>query len=116
MKRALLFALLAAGCTVGPDYKQPDTPVPDSYGAPGQAEAPLSLPVAESADLSEWWKQFHDAELESLIGRALAQNPDLLTAESRVREAREQEIIAGASGLPHRAGRMLLIVQDRAAR
>jgi multidrug efflux system outer membrane protein len=100
MKRALLLTLLVAGCTVGPDYKKPDMPVPASYSAPSQVQAPLSLPVAESVDLTEWWKQFHDTELESLIARALAQNPDQLTAESRVREARQQEVIAGAAGLP----------------
>ena len=104
MKRALLLtplvAGLVAGCTVGPDYKKPDMPVPAAYSAPSQVQAPLSLPVAESVDLTAWWTQFHDAELESLITRALAQNPDQLTAESRVREAREQEVIAGAAGLP----------------
>ena len=100
MKRALLLCFLAAGCTVGPDYKTPDTPMPAGYSAPSLTPAPLSLPVAQSVDLSAWWTQFHDAELESLIARALAQNPDLLTAQSRVREAREQELIAGAAGLP----------------
>jgi NodT family efflux transporter outer membrane factor (OMF) lipoprotein len=100
MKRALLLTLLVTGCTVGPDYKKPDMPVPASYGAPSQVPAPLSLPVNESVDLTEWWKQFHDGELERLITRALTQNPDQLTAESRVREAREQEIIAGAKGMP----------------
>jgi NodT family efflux transporter outer membrane factor (OMF) lipoprotein len=100
MKRALLLCFLAAGCTVGPDYKQPDTPMPASYSAPTQTASPLSLPVAESVDLSQWWQQFHDAELENLISRALAQNLDQLSAQSRVREAREQEIIAGAKGLP----------------
>lgn len=100
MKRALFLALLLGGCSVGPDYKTPDTPMPAGFGAPGQTPSPLSLPVAESVDLSQWWKQFQDPELESLIGRALVQNPDLLTAQSRVREAREQEIQAGAAGLP----------------
>ena len=100
MKRALLLTLFLAGCTVGLDYKKPDVPVAGSYSAQSQVEAPLSMPVSQSVDLTNWWKQFHDAELESLIGRALAQNPDQLTAESRVREAREQEIIAGAKGLP----------------
>jgi NodT family efflux transporter outer membrane factor (OMF) lipoprotein len=98
MKRVLPLTLLLFGCTVGPNYKKPDMPVPASYSAPLQS--PLSLPVSESVNLTEWWKQFHDTELESLITRALAQNPDQLTAESRVREAREQEIIAGAEGLP----------------
>src|SRR6201985_247184 len=90
-----------AGCTRGPDYKNRDIPMRAQYGAPHQAEAPLSLPVAESVDLSQWWTQFNDAELESLINRALAQNPDLLTAQSRVRESRQQEVVAGAAGLPH---------------
>jgi NodT family efflux transporter outer membrane factor (OMF) lipoprotein len=100
MKYALFLVLFVGGCTVGPDYRQPDMPMPSGYSAPGQIQAPLSMPVAESVDLSQWWTQFHDNELESLIARALAQNPDLLTAQSRVREARGQEIIAGAAGLP----------------
>jgi NodT family efflux transporter outer membrane factor (OMF) lipoprotein len=100
MKRALVLCVILAGCTVGPDYKKPDTAMPAAYSAPGQTTAPLSLPVSESVDLSAWWQQFHDAELESLISRALAQNLDQLSAQSRVREAREQEIIAGAKGLP----------------
>jgi len=100
MKRALLFVLLAAGCTVGPDYTKPNVAVPAQYSAPVQTPAPLSQSVAEAVDLSQWWMQFHDAELESLIDRALKQNPDLLTAQSRIREAREQEVIAGAAGLP----------------
>jgi NodT family efflux transporter outer membrane factor (OMF) lipoprotein len=100
MKRALSLTLLLAGCTVGPDYKPPQTPMPAQYQAPAQTTAPLSQPIAESADLSNWWKAFHDGELESLINRALTQNPDLLTAASRVREARQQEIVAGAAGRP----------------
>lgn len=97
---ALLGIFLIAGCSVGPNYKQPDISVPASYKATTQTSAQLSTPIAKSVDLSRWWLEFHDPELESLIARALAQNLDLLTAESRVREAREQEIVAGAAGLP----------------
>jgi NodT family efflux transporter outer membrane factor (OMF) lipoprotein len=102
MKRVLSLLLVVAGCTVGPNYKKPDTAIPDSYVDMPQTatDAPLSMPIAQSADLSQWWKGFHDGELESLIARALAANPDLLTAQSRVREAREQEIVAGAAELP----------------
>jgi NodT family efflux transporter outer membrane factor (OMF) lipoprotein len=60
----------------------------------------MSMPVAGDADLSQWWSQFHDAELQSLVARALHSNLDLLTAASRVREARQQIVIAGAAGLP----------------
>ncbi len=92
MRRAgLLLALVCAGCTVGPDYKTPEIAVPAAFRA---------APPAEAADLTQWWTTFHDPELESLVARALKSNLDLLTAASRVREARQQEIVSGAAGLP----------------
>jgi multidrug efflux system outer membrane protein len=100
MRRAWPWMLVLAGCTVGPDYQPPQMPVAAGYSVPSQAAAPLSLPVAQSTDLSRWWTGFRDPELESLIARTLTQNLDLLTAESRIRAARQQEIIAGAKGLP----------------
>jgi NodT family efflux transporter outer membrane factor (OMF) lipoprotein len=96
-------ALLAlSGCAVGPNYKQPDIPTPEAYHElpASQADAPLSQPQARDADLSRWWTQFEDPLLDSLIARALQANLDLQTAASRVRQAREQEIIAGAGHLP----------------
>jgi outer membrane protein, multidrug efflux system len=101
-KSAYLAAMLLTGCSVGPNYARPDVAAPSAYqDLPAtKAQAPLSLPVASEADLSQWWMRFEDTELESLIGHALQSNLDLLTAASRVREAREQEIVAGAAGLP----------------
>ncbi|HEX4199862.1 MAG TPA: efflux transporter outer membrane subunit [Caulobacteraceae bacterium] len=90
-------AALLAGCTVGPDYRPPDIPTPPAYGDAAQ----INAPPASEAQLSAWWTQFNDPELNSLIGRALAGNLDLATAASRIRQSREQEIIAGAPGLPH---------------
>ena len=40
--------------------------------------------------IAVWWKSFNDAELDSLVERALRSNPDLRIAEARVREARAQ--------------------------
>jgi NodT family efflux transporter outer membrane factor (OMF) lipoprotein len=99
-ERALFCLFLVAGCTVGPNYHAPDIKPEDQFAALDQNGAPLSRPVAEAADLSRWWTQFHDPELESLIARALSANLDLLTAASRVREARAQEIVTGAAELP----------------
>ncbi len=102
MKRCIFIAaILLAGCTVGPDYHKPDVATAPSYQELSDAKAPFSVPVAGEADLSRWWLQFGDAELQSLIVRALKSNLDLLTAASRVREAREQVVIAGAAALPH---------------
>jgi NodT family efflux transporter outer membrane factor (OMF) lipoprotein len=103
MKRPILAAaLLLSGCAVGPDYRDPHLPTPSTYEdlPAAKAQAPLSVPVAAQTDLSQWWLQFNDAELQGLITRALQSNLDLLTAESRLREARQQVIVAGAAGLP----------------
>ena len=104
MKRLAAMAglCLLAGCEVGPDYMTPAVPTAPSYQELplNKAQAPFSVPVASAADLSQWWTQFGDSELQSLIARALKSNLDLLTAASRLREARQQVIIAGAAGLP----------------
>jgi len=92
--RAALIALLLAGCTVGPNYQRPATPVPPSFAEPHEAAA-----VSDS-DLASWWRQFDDPELDKLVNRALAQNFDVETAAARVREARAREIVAGAAALP----------------
>ncbi len=100
---AMLLSLMAlSACRVGPSYQKPDIAVPSQFGAipADQAAAPLSQPQATSADLSEWWRQFHDPELERLVERALQANLSLQSAESRIRQAREQVIVAGASRLP----------------
>lgn len=90
----MLLGLLAA-CNVGPDYHKPDIAVPAKFSDSGTA-----IPPVAQADLSQWWTVFRDAELNSLITRALAGNLDLQTSASRVRQAREQEIIVGAAEWP----------------
>lgn len=104
MKWFIWPALLAlAGCSVGPDYKKPDLKTAAGWEGTqvDPKEVPYSVPVANEADLSRWWTMLDDSELQSLIDRALKSNLDLLTAMSRVREARQQEVVAGAAGLPH---------------
>ena len=85
-------ALLAAGCTVGPSYHAPDLPVPPAYGEPAATGA--------AADPATWWDRFGDAQLTSLVTRALRDNPSVQIAGIRIREARQQEIIARSAGLP----------------
>jgi outer membrane protein, multidrug efflux system len=85
---------LVAGCAVGPRYKQPEIRAPERY-----ANAPADLAMSD-ATVSQWWLQFHDAKLQDLISRALESNLDLQGAAARIRQARAQEIIAGAALLP----------------
>jgi NodT family efflux transporter outer membrane factor (OMF) lipoprotein len=85
--------MLVSACTVGPNYQRPEVAVPKAYAA-----GPQGGP--SDAELAAWWSAFGDAELDALVQRALAQNLDLASAAARIREARAQEIVAGAVGLP----------------
>jgi multidrug efflux system outer membrane protein len=94
-RRAMtLLAALLAGCTVGPNYKHSDTPVPPSFAEP-HTNAGLS-----DAELSTWWTAFGDPKLDELVNRAIAENLDVESAATRIREARAQERVAGAAVLP----------------
>lgn len=94
----LILTALLAGCTVGPDYREPPVGVPGAY-----LEARDTAGLSE-AELASWWRAFHDPQLSSLIERALAQNLDVETAAARIREARAQERAAGAPALPELSG------------
>jgi multidrug efflux system outer membrane protein len=95
IRRALpLVAVLLAGCTVGPNYSRPATPVPPAF-----AEPHTSTGISD-AQLASWWSAFGDQKLDELVNRAVAQNLDVESAAARIREARAQERVAGAAALP----------------
>lgn len=66
-------------------------------GAPAKQQVPAST---VSADLpaavqngwpqSNWWQDYHDAQLNSLITRALANSPDMQIADQRIKLAEAQ--------------------------
>lgn len=89
---AALLAALAAGCTVGPNYVAAPPSVPAAYTA--------STASADPGDLGRWWQVFGDPELDRLIAIAIADNPDVKTAASRIRQARLTEAQARAGLFP----------------
>ncbi|WP_246796990.1 efflux transporter outer membrane subunit [Burkholderia perseverans] len=114
---------LLAGCTVGPDFQRPTAALPASWTGDGAvapagasaavpassttaahdaggAEAPVaSRPVPGPLDV-DWWRQFGDPELSSLIERASAGNLDVEAAGARVAAARAARRVTGAEALP----------------
>ncbi|MBS0334057.1 MAG: efflux transporter outer membrane subunit, partial [Proteobacteria bacterium] len=66
----------------------------------------------QAADLSRWWRQLGDSELNSLVDRALAQNLDVKTAASRLHEAREQVVVARSALFPTLSGSALAARRD----
>ncbi|MGD0462616.1 MAG: efflux transporter outer membrane subunit [Tepidisphaeraceae bacterium] len=100
---AILPAVLLAlwGCAVGPDYKQPEMKTPGQYEEIASATQPTTRGATQGViqpDYLRWWTTLNDPTLNGLIDRAVKNNPDVLAAEARIREARANRGIQ-ASGL-----------------
>src|SRR5215472_17772829 len=92
---AVVSSVVAAGCAVGPTYQRPHVGVPSRWTvspARGTSERPV--------ERDDWWASFQDAELNSLIQRAVAQNLDLKLALERLQEARAARGVARSSYFP----------------
>jgi NodT family efflux transporter outer membrane factor (OMF) lipoprotein len=87
-----------SGCAVGPDYELPAMPVPTLFGT--AALTPAVPTASPPTDLVRWWQVLHDARLNALVERAVASNPDVEIALTRVQEAREQQIAVFGQMLP----------------
>ncbi len=89
------------GCTVGPNYHEPQMKVPDSFLAASQTGASSTADSTEQAiDVATWWQALNDAELNALIERALKANPSLEIALTRLQEARTFEVAITGLALP----------------
>lgn len=91
----LLVPLVLAACTVGPDYRPPESKAPPAF-----VEATTVPADPRPLDLARWWQGFADPELDRLVAIALAENLDVQTAISRVRQARLGVSIARSQALP----------------
>ncbi|WP_243656768.1 efflux transporter outer membrane subunit [Paucimonas lemoignei] len=90
--------MLAACADVSmPAYRQPEAPVKTGWSQSQQAEATVTAPAAISP---EWWKEFQDPVLDSLVERAIAGNFDVKVLASRIRVAQAQIGEARAGALP----------------
>ncbi len=104
-KIIILFSLLLTACTVGPDYTVPKLDLPGWWHAhvggnaqkPPEAQDERKEPEAQQA---EWWKEFHDTELDQLVRRALDGSPTVKTAVARIAEARGVRRAANAGLFP----------------
>jgi len=85
--------LSLSGCTVGPDYEEPELPsVPDAWHT-----AVIEGVLEGEAPIQTWWTVFDDPTLTSLIERAGTSNLTLREAVWRVEESRAlRGVVAGA--------------------
>ena len=90
-------ALLLAGCTVGPYFQPPDPGAPGGWGS---ARTDVRSRTTTDEVDPQWWTQFGDPELSSLVARIAKQNLDLQTAAERVLQSRAQRAVVASQGLP----------------
>jgi NodT family efflux transporter outer membrane factor (OMF) lipoprotein len=86
-----LLAFTIGGCSVGPNYKQPELGLPSRYG---------ESTTRPSGEATRWWSTFKDPTLDSLVARATQNNLDLQLATARIREARAQRGVENAGFFP----------------
>src|SRR4051812_35602332 len=79
---ALIILGPLAACMVGPDFKKPIAPAAERFLKQG---GPV---LAANTEYRAWWKVFNDPVLNQLIDLAYSQNLTLLSAGTRVIEAR----------------------------
>lgn len=97
MNKKLVLLMVSAlfGCTLGPDYKRPDTVADDQIAA--------SLEIEQNDDTTldrEWYKSFGDDRLNALIELAQADSPDVAAAVHKMRQARLMLDINGVQYFP----------------
>jgi NodT family efflux transporter outer membrane factor (OMF) lipoprotein len=92
-----LIGLLAAGCTVGPDYVEPQVTLAQHYRNLPSGPAP-GRPTAD--DARSWWSRFDDPLLTEVVERALARSLDVEAARARLVQSRATAKAAAAALLP----------------
>ena len=88
-----VLSVLAAGCMVGPAYKQPPVLQPDGFKSQeANADAP---PIAP-----DWWRLYREPELDRLVVMANESNQALKQAVAAVDQARALARVAGSYRYP----------------
>jgi NodT family efflux transporter outer membrane factor (OMF) lipoprotein len=89
-----------ASCAVGPNYHAPAIETPHTFVAASATAVRTAPGTHATVDLTQWWHALDDAELDSLIDRAIVANPDIEIALTRLQEVRTQETVLAGDALP----------------
>ena len=114
---AALVGAPLVGCTVGPEFVSPLTPVAESKtfldtGRPARSPLPILKNTVAAEPEVEWWRVFHDPLLTQLEARVAEQNFDVQTASVRLTESRAQLGTTAAAALPSVSGSNKLFRQQ----
>jgi NodT family efflux transporter outer membrane factor (OMF) lipoprotein len=102
--------LMAAGCTVGPDFTRPESPSPARYTAePLRSENPPGDPAAQHVVIggqieADWWTLFHSDAIDLIVKEALEHNRTLAASKATLAQARELAAAKAGSLYPQVQG------------
>ena len=95
-----LIIMMLSGCTVGPDFRQPEAPSVTGYIGRGDNVGGSNLRVV-SGDLPyRWWELFRSRALSRLIEEGIEHNADLKAAEAAIRVAYANTRVARGALFP----------------
>lgn len=90
--------LLLSGCLVGPRFKKPIVPAPNTYVSKSFIHKTVTTqaPFGQSQHLDittdipkQWWELFHSKPLNDLIMTSIKHNPDVAAAKAALRASLE---------------------------
>jgi outer membrane protein, multidrug efflux system len=101
MKQTILLSGLCAGLLCGcadvriTEYQRPDTPAKSTWSRPPETAVPAAATISQ-----QWWTEFRDPYLDSLVMKAVEGNYDLKSLAARIDVANAQIAEARAGALP----------------
>jgi NodT family efflux transporter outer membrane factor (OMF) lipoprotein len=100
-----VFVILTSSCMVGPRYKRPPAPVPQTYKElpPESFKDAQGWKQAQPNDTAlrgKWWEIYSDPQLNALEEQVNISNQNVLAAEAQFRQAREVVRVARAGLFP----------------
>ncbi len=93
-----LCCVLAVGCAVGPNFREPALPATDHFTPTPLPAKTVSSPTpggkaqyfSFNKNIPEqWWVLFHSTDLNNLINLGLANSPNLAAAKAALRQAQQ---------------------------
>jgi NodT family efflux transporter outer membrane factor (OMF) lipoprotein len=90
--RLAFAAFMLASCAVGPDFEMPPAPDVTAYDS-----TPTSVRTADGTQKlhqgqdipAQWWALFKSNDLDRLVTKAIADNPDLASADAALKVAQD---------------------------
>ncbi len=93
--RLVVILAMFAGCAVGPNFVRPPPPDADRYTRQLQSEATVAADgqsqyfTSSNKLIADWWKLFKSDQLNTIVNKAITNNPTLQASEASLRQSQD---------------------------